>query len=134
MENKSTINLHDKQAPYWAAFFIFLLLAGVSTTKINLGDFWKGYVLDMTGPAWTYILVRGLFTARAGNAWTRFFTPLKTFVILLSVAFAIEMAQFFEWYEATFDPWDFVAYVSVLAPIFLIDILSEKRIETETGG
>ena len=97
-------------------------ITGISTTWIDLGNFWKGYVLDIMGPAWNYILFRGLFTAKADNAWTRFFTPVKTLIIFLVVCFGIEAAQYFKLYEATFDPWDLVAYTSLLTPVFLLDL------------
>jgi len=75
----------------------------------------------MVGPAWNYILFRGRFVAKADNIWTRFFTPLKTFTIFIAVSFGIEILQFLEVYEATFDPWDFLAYVSILLPLFILD-------------
>jgi len=53
---------HDKNAPYWAAAFILLGALGLSTIWFNFGKFWKGYMLDMAGPAWNYILFRGLYT------------------------------------------------------------------------
>lgn len=101
-----------------------LCATGLATNWIDLGTFWRGYVLDMTGPAWNYILFRGRFTARSDNTWTRFFTPCNTVVILIAVCFGIEVAQYFALYEATFDPWDFVAYVSILVPLFLLDLVT----------
>lgn len=95
---------------------------GVSTTFTDFGAFWNGYVLDITGPAWNYILVRGRFREYADNVWTRFFTPVKTLAIFVFVAYGIELAQFFELYDSTYDPWDLLAYVSLLIPIFVIDI------------
>ncbi|MBN1781496.1 hypothetical protein JW948_10250 [bacterium] len=112
---------HDRLAPFWAAGLIILGTVGVSTIRIDWGYFWKGYVLDMTGPAWNYILFRGLFTAYSENIWTRFFTPVRTLIIFLIVCFGIETAQYLHLYDATFDPWDFLAYISILAPLFLLD-------------
>jgi len=112
---------HDRAAPYWAAALAILCAVGVSTGAVHLGAFWKGYVLDMTGPAWTYILIRGRFTAWTDNVWTRFFTPTRTFLLLFAVAFAIEGAQYLDLYEATWDPWDLVAHMSLLLPAYLID-------------
>ena len=112
---------HDKLAPYWAAGLVVLGGTGLATTMIDLGDFWKGYVLDITGPAWNYILFRGLFTSKTENVWTRFFTPKKTLLIFLLVCTGIEMAQYFNLYDATYDPWDFLSYVSILIPLFLLD-------------
>jgi hypothetical protein len=112
---------HDRYAPFWAAALFILCLTGVSTTWIDLGDFWKGYVLDICGPAWTYILFRGLFSSYSENRWTRFFTSWRTFFILCGVSFSIEGMQYLEWYPSTFDPWDLLAYVSILFPAFIID-------------
>ena len=112
---------HDKYAPYWAIALLVLCGTGLATIWIDLGHFWKGYVLDMTGPAWNYILFRGLFTAKANNKWTRFFTPIRTLIIFLFVCIGIESMQYFNLYEATYDPWDFLAYISILVPVFIID-------------
>ena len=122
MKPNSIETQHNKYAPYWAAALIIFWAVGISTILIDLGSFWKGYVLDMVGPAWNYILFRGLFTSKANNAWTRFFTPKRTLFIFLIVCFAIETAQYFKLYDAVFDTWDLLAYVSILFPLFLVDI------------
>jgi len=113
--------IHDKFAPYWATILIVLCITGLATVWIDLGAFWKGYVLDMTGPAWNYILFRGLFTSYSSNKWTRFFTPVRTLIIFLIVCFGIEAAQYFKLYSSTLDPWDFVAYISLLIPLYSLD-------------
>jgi len=99
-----------------------LLLTGLSSTWFYLGTFWNGYALDIAGPAWNYILFRGLFTTQADNRWTRFFTPVRTCFIFIVVCTGIELAQYFKLYDATFDPYDFVAYVSLLVPLFVLDV------------
>ena len=114
-------NRHDKLAPYWAACMVLLGGTGLATIWIDLGDFWKGYVLDMTGPAWNYILFRGLFTSYTENSWTLFFTPKRTLFIFLLVCFGIEGAQYLKLYESTYDPWDLLSYISILIPLFLVD-------------
>ncbi|NOX17713.1 MAG: hypothetical protein GXO87_05460 [Chlorobi bacterium] len=119
----------DKYAPYWAAMLFLLWGIGLSTIWIDLGPYWKGYALDMTGPAWNYILFRGLFTSKTDNAWTRFFTPKRTVTVFLIVCVGIETAQYFKLYNATFDAWDFLAYGSILIPLFLIDLKIIKRFE-----
>lgn len=112
---------HDRAAPWWAVTLVILAATGLATNWLRLGDFWTGYVLDMTGPAWTYILVRGLYTGWADNRWTRFFTPVRTVVLLGCAAFAIEGMQYLGLYESTFDPWDLAAYAALLVPVFLVD-------------
>ena len=131
MEKENKKNNHDKYAPYWAvALFVFGALS-LSTIWIDLGKFWKGYVLDMTGPAWNYILFRGLYTAYADNFWTRFFTPNRTLVIFLIVCFGIETLQYFKIYDSTFDLLDLLAYVSILMPVFLLDKKQQERMSLE---
>jgi hypothetical protein len=121
--------IHDKYAPYWAGALVIFGGTGLATVWFDLGAFWKGYVLDMVGPAWNYILFRGLFTKKADNAWTRFFTPVRTLSVFLLVCAAIEMMQYFNVYDATFDPYDFLAYVSFLVPLFIVDFY-QSRSET----
>jgi hypothetical protein len=113
--------MHNQYAPYWAVTLIILLGTGLSTIWLDLGTFWKGYLLDMVGPAWAYILFRGLFTKKADNIWGRFFTPNRTLKMFLIVLFGIETLQYFKIYDSTFDLWDLLAYISILIPIFLID-------------
>ena len=125
--NSAKMLIHNKNAPYWAIGLIILCFTGLTTIKIDLGPFWKGYVLDMTGPAWNYILFRGLFTSYTENKWTRIFTPLRTFILFLLVCFGIEGAQYFNLYDATFDPWDLLSYVSILTPLFIIDAHQSNR-------
>lgn len=120
-------NAHDKYAPCWAIILVILMITGLSTLWYKEGSFWNGYILDMVGPAWTYILFRGLFTTKADNIWTRFFRPTKTLIILLVVVYGIEILQYFKVYYATFDPLDIVAYSSILVPIFIIDLFLTRK-------
>jgi len=113
---------HNRFAPYWAVGMVVFGTTGLATIWIDLGTFWKSYVLDIMGPAWNYILFRGLFTAYADNRWTRFFTPNRTLIFFLAVCAAIEGAQYLHLYNATYDPWDLLSYVSLLLPLYLLDL------------
>jgi hypothetical protein len=113
---------HNRAAPYWAVALIVFGLTGVSTAFLDFGAFLKGYVLDITGPAWNYILFRRLSHAYTGNAWIRFFTPTRTLLIFVLVAYGIELAQYHQLYESTYDPWDLLAYISLLIPVYLADL------------
>lgn len=101
---------------------------GLATIWWNLGAFWKGYLLDMVGPAWNYILFRGLFTNYQKNKWTSFFTPQKTFFLFIIFCFGVETAQYFNIYAATFDPFDYLAYLSLLLPLFILDQRQNKAV------
>jgi len=37
--------------------------------------------------------------------------------------------QYFKIYDSTFDTWDFLAYIFVLVPLFLIDKSLIKKVE-----
>jgi hypothetical protein len=127
MDNSVKADRHNRYAPFWAIAMIALIVTGLCTIWVNGGNFWKEYVLDMVGPAWTYILIRGLFTAKQDNRFTRLFTPATTLLVLLVAAFGIETLQYFRVYESTFDPWDLVAYTSVIVPLFIMDFLIEVK-------
>ena len=118
---------HDRNAPYWAATLIILGTLGLLADFAINTPFWNGYILDMTGPAWHYILVRGLFTTKKDNRWTRLFTPIHTFILFVLVCFSIEGIQYLEWYDSTFDPMDFLAYISILTPLFVIDLFFQEK-------
>lgn len=121
MNEENYAKVHAKWAPYWSIALAVICLCGLSTTWFYLGKFWNGYVLDITGPAWNYILFRGLFTSYKNNTWTAFWTPTRTLVIFLAVCLGIEMLQYFKIYDSTFDPWDLIAYASLLIPLYIID-------------
>lgn len=127
MDGERTRSRHNRNAPYWAGALIVLLIVGLAPQWFELGNFFSGYALDIAGPAWSYILFRGLFTAHTDNAWTRFFSPSRTLVIFLLVCFGIETGQYFKLYDATFDPWDLVAYCSLLVPLYALDRLQSER-------
>ncbi len=124
--HKNMTSLHDRFAPYWAFLLFMFWLLGLSTVILDLGPFFKGYLLDMVGPAWNYILFRGLFTKKSNNAWTKFFTPTRTYVSFVFLSFFIETLQYFKVYESTFDPLDFLAYISILTPLYILDKLQLK--------
>ncbi len=125
-------NVHNKYAPYWAAAMFLFGSLGLATVWLEGDAFWKGYLLDMVGPAWNYILFRGLFTNYQKNKWTSFFTPTKTFFLFTVFCFGVETVQYFKLYDATFDPYDYLAYLSLLLPLFILD-LKQANALTETG-
>jgi len=124
--NSRLAHIHNKMAPFWAVALFLFAGTGLATIWIDFGAFWKGYVLDMVGPAWNYILFRLLFTSFSENAWTRFFTPNRTLIIFLIVCAVIEGAQYFELYHSTYDPWDLLSYISLLVPLYLLDSFQLK--------
>ncbi len=62
---------------WWAAVLLVLGSVGLATCFLPAPGFRSSYVLDIVGPAWNYILLRGLFTNKP-TPWSRFFTPNVT--------------------------------------------------------
>ena len=106
---------------YWAVALVVLGTIGLSTGLVRARGFWSSYVLDVVGPAWNYILLRGLFSKTQPAMLSRFLTPEGTLLLIVAVCGVIEAAQYFQLYEAHYDPYDFLAYVSLLLPCYAID-------------
>lgn len=105
----------------WASALIILGTIGLATGFFRLPGLWSGYVLDAVGPAWNYILIRGLFAKRQPTVVSGFFTPEAALAFIIAVCFLIEGAQYLNLYEAHYDAFDFLAYVSLLVPCYVID-------------
>jgi len=81
-------------------------------------------VLAIFGPAWNYILIRGLYSRKANQSpFAQHRSPEKTLILIVSICFAIEFAQYLGIYDAHFDPFDFLAYISLLLPCYVVDKL-----------
>ena len=48
-------------------------------------------------------------------------------LIIVAVLYGIEIAQFLRLYESTFDLMDFFAYISVLFPLFILDLATYEE-------
>ena len=94
---------------------------GLATCFARVRGFWSSYVLDMAGPAWNYILIRGLFSKRQPAMLSRVLNPTAAISTIAGACFLIESAQYLRLYDAHYDPYDFVAYISLVLPCFVID-------------
>ena len=106
---------------WWAAALVLLGTLGLATGFIRVPGFWSNYVLDVVGPAWNYILIRGLFSRKQPTTLSRLFGPEVAIVVIIVVCVLIEGAQYLQLYDAHYDPYDFVAYVSLVLPCYVID-------------
>ena len=104
----------------WKFSLILLGAISLSTGLSKRPGFWTSYVLDMAGPAWNYILIRGQYSDKQTFFFFRF-SPEFALLLIVGICFLIETSQFFKLYTAHFDPWDYLAYVSILIPVYLID-------------
>lgn len=120
------MNNNSKIMLFWK---ITLILSGstvLATCLIRIPGFWSSYVLDMAGPAMGYILLRVQYTSKESTFFSFKFTPESAALLIFGICFAIEASQYLKLYEAQFDPFDYVAYVSLLLPCYLIDKWSVK--------
>ena len=73
------------------------------------------------------MLIRGQYNSKERFFNIKFSPELALFLII-TLSFAIELMQYFEVYNATFDPFDFLAYLSGTLVIYIIDkTLNIKR-------
>jgi len=107
---------------------------GLATGVLRIPGFWSSYVLDIVGPAWNYILLRGLFSRTQPAMLSRFLPPEAVLVIIVTACFLIEAAQYLQLYEAHYDPFDFIAYASLVVPCYTIDRWLLNRHATSTSS
>ena len=106
---------------YWKLGLVVFGALGLATCVVRRPGFWNSYVLDIVAPAWNYILVRGLFSRTKPAMLSRLLGPELAFLTIGSVCVSIETAQYLNLYEAHYDPFDFVAYFSLLVPCYAVD-------------
>ncbi len=115
---------------WWAAALVLFAIIVFGTEFVQVHGFWGSYVIDIFGPAMVYIYIRGLSAKRESAKWRGLFSPeLAVFTVAL-VCFLVEFAQYISprlswpWntlYKKHYDPYDFLAYVSLLVPCYSID-------------
>ena len=106
---------------YWKVTLVTFGTISLATGIIRVPGFWSSYMLDIMGPAWNYILIRGLFSRTQPAMLSRILTPEAALVLIVATCFLVEAAQYLQLYESTYDPFDFVAYVSLIVPCCIID-------------
>lgn len=108
-------------ALFWKVTLILLGTISLSVGILKLGVFWTSYMLDIAGPAWGYVLIRGQYNSSSSTFFSAKFSPQLAALLSLGICFLVETGQYFKLYEATFDPYDYLAYCSLVIPLFIID-------------
>jgi len=108
-------------ALFWKVTLILLGTISLSVGILKLGVFWTSYMLDIAGPAWGYVLIRGQYNSANSSFFSVKFSPQLAASVTLGICFLIETGQYFKLYLSTFDPYDYLAYCSLVLPLFIID-------------
>jgi len=125
-----TNNVNSNEKYFWKISIILLCLIGLTSGLVKSSGFWTSYVLDITGPAWCYILIRGQYKSADSTFLSIRFSPELAAIIITGVCIIIETSQYFDLYDAYFDPYDYLAYVSGVLPLFIIDkwlLINKKK-------
>ena len=112
---------------FWKSTLIITGLSGLYAAFGGEPGFRTSYLLDMAGPAWNYILIRGQFNSTGKSILPIQIPPAAAFFLIGGICFIIETMQYFKIYDAHFDPFDYLAYVSLLFPLYLIDRWQQVR-------
>jgi hypothetical protein len=121
----------------WVLFGAILVAAVLNMTGTPAG-FATNHLADLVGPAWLYIVFRGLAEPEKRNRLGRFLgaTPERAATILLVGSAATEFTQIY-WpsgvFSGRFDPLDIAAFAMGLLPLYLVD----KKLQTpsrDTGS
>ena len=122
------ISIESKHALFWKVLLICLGIISLSAAIFRGSEFWNGYVLDIAGPAWCYILIRVLYRTDTDKFLGIRFSPEIAFLIILGACFIIEGMQYLKVYKSTFDPYDLLSYFSGLILVYLTDkALNQKE-------
>ena len=126
------MRIKEKQVWFWKIMVIVLGLISLSTGLLRSSGFWNSYILDITGPAWAYVLVRVQYNSKTDRFLYIRFSPASAFLSIISICVMVEAMQYFRLYNSTFDPLDLLAYLSGTFAVYLIDMSIGKRPSTNS--
>ena len=114
--------------PWWRAALVVFGSVVAIAELVQVPGLFGSYAIDVFGPALVYIYVRGLHTSQGPTRISRLASPEVYVIGIVAVCFLVELAQYFRLYNKHYDPYDFVAYVSLLLPCYGLDrwLLSRK--------
>ena len=117
---------------FWKMLVVLLGLIALSTGLFKSAGFWTSYVLDIVGPAWIYVLLRVQYKPGKSTFLSIAFSPEKALLLVTGICYIIETSQYFQLYEAHFDPFDYLAYISGVIPFYIIDkwMMNTKKVES----
>ena len=106
---------------FWRLLLWISLLLSCSAALVDVPGFWSGYLLDIFFPAFLYIHLRGLARREPHYPWLNRLSPSMILGLIIGITYLLESLQFWGIYKGRFDPLDYLAYVSVLVPCYVLD-------------
>jgi hypothetical protein len=116
----------------WVLFGAFLVAAILNMTDTPAG-FATNHLADVVGPAWLYIVFRGLAEPEKRKWLGRLLgaSPERAATILFVGSSATEITQIY-WpsglFAGRFDPFDIAAFAIGILPLYLVD----KKLHTSS--
>ena len=110
----------------WRIALVILGLLSCAAAFTEASGVWNNYVFDMSFPAYLYILLRGIHNGKPLYPWSARFSPTLLFCFIVGISFLVESLQYFGYYKGYFDSVDYLAYLSILLPCYLLDKFSLK--------
>ena len=106
---------------FWKILLWLLLVLGSSAALVGVPGLWSSYLFDICFPAFLYIHLRGLARGVPAQPWLNSLSPPMTLGLIIGITYLLESLQFLGAYKGYFDPFDYLAYVSVLVPCYVLD-------------
>lgn len=113
--------------------FLICFALSLGALLVEIDGFWNNYLLDIVFPAFWYLTIRGISQSENASSFLQKLSPTVVFGFLVCLLFTMESGQYFGFYWGTYDPIDFLAYLSVLVPCYLIDILGHRDLEASNS-
>jgi len=115
--------IKENTSRIWKIILIVLGIISLSSGMVKTPGSWLSYLLDIAGPAWGYVLLRAQYKTGDHRFLSFRFSPELALMVIIIICFLIETAQFLKLYDAHFDPFDFLAYISGIIPVYIFDKL-----------
>ena len=112
--------LKNRSKLAWRSAALFAVATGGITRFVDFEGFIGNYWFDMSFPVFIYIYLRKTIKSDESHDSSPIH-PNLAIIIAIAPAFLLETFQYFNWYKGTFDLIDYLAYLSLVVPAYMID-------------
>ena len=119
MESQQTFPTNRSRLA-WRSVAFFAVITGGLTQFVDFPGVVANYWFDMAFPVFIYIYLRKKLKTDESHGSSRI-QPNLALILTIGPAFILETLQYFNWYKGTIDLIDYLAYISLVIPAYLID-------------